>query len=54
VPVHELFREGKQGAAVGTKEDSFLRLIAGYLRKVDAADRDLVLAVANRLAKKDP
>jgi transcriptional regulator with XRE-family HTH domain len=54
VPVHELFREGKQGAAIGAKEDSFLRLIAAYLRKVDAADRDLVLAVANRLAKKDP
>jgi transcriptional regulator with XRE-family HTH domain len=50
VPIHELFREGtKQPAALSPEEDPFLRLIAGYVSKMEAADRDLLLALANRV-----
>jgi len=54
VPLHELFREAtEQGPAISPEEDPFLRLIAGYISKMEAADRALILALANRLANQE-
>jgi transcriptional regulator with XRE-family HTH domain len=53
LPLHEMFREpGENGSAPHTLsgEEPFLTLLAGYVRKMDTADRDVLVALASRLA----
>lgn len=56
IPAYELFLEAplRRGTA-GTRneEDSFVLLLAGYVREMDSARRHLLMSLAERLAQKD-
>ncbi len=50
VPVHELFRDGEPSKA----SNPIAEMIAGYLRKMKPAERELLLKLARSLAKASP
>ena len=56
-PIHELFLEARpERDSVGRsskKEDSFLFLISGYIRRMDSARRRFLMQLAEQLAQKD-
>jgi transcriptional regulator with XRE-family HTH domain len=55
VPLHEMFRETPQSVettGARSSEDPFLSVLSGYLRRMDRADRDILMALAEHLAQK--
>jgi transcriptional regulator with XRE-family HTH domain len=53
VPLYEMFRlQGAKGdkPKAGTNESAFVTLLAGYVRRMAVAERDLLLTLATRLA----
>lgn len=56
IPVHEMFREpaddGK--AAAAGNGDQFVSLVSSYVRKMNEAERHLLLNIAERLARDNP
>ena len=51
VPLHEMFRYGTEEGTIVSVEDPFLKLLSGYTRVMNAADRRILLYVAERLAR---
>ena len=52
VPLHEMFRDGAEHPELATDKDGlFLRVLSGYVHRMEATERDLLMHVARRLAK---
>jgi transcriptional regulator with XRE-family HTH domain len=51
VPTYEVFREGPTVGIARSRKDSTYDLLARYIVKLSAPDRDFILKLARRLAK---
>ena len=51
VPLHEMLKEEGGDVLADRFDEPFLRLLAGYVHKMAAADRESLLSLAQRLAR---